>query len=94
MTTSPGNNNEIHSLETKLGIYKVKIEDLEKKAKVQVAQIDQTLIDELKLKQQKFEAQLDLAREKGSLALSDVKKGLEKAWHDLKTSVDSAINRF
>ncbi len=92
MTTE--NNHEIHSLETKLGIYKVKIDELEKKAKLQTDQVKITLVDELKFKQKEFETQIELAGEKKNMAFLDIKKGLEKAWHDLKTSVDTAIDRF
>ncbi len=94
MTTSSEKKHEIHSLETKLGIYKVKIEELEEKAKIQTDQMDNTMLDELKMKQIKFETQIELAREKGDLALLDVKNGIEKAWHDLKSSVDNAMSRF
>ncbi len=85
---------EIHSLETKLGIYTSQIEDLEKKINKQTDQRNKNLIEELKLKQKKLVTQLQLAKEKGANAWDELQGGVKAAYQDLKKAVEQASARF
>ena len=85
---------EIHSLETKLGIYSSQIEDLEKKINQKTDERNKDLLEELKLKQKKFKTQIQLAKEKGSNAWNEVQGGVKAAYQDLKQAVEQASSRF
>jgi len=97
MSMEQSQNKELHSLQTKLGIYHHKIEELEEKINRQkpgsMAQAD-NIVEDLKLKKKAVETQLKIAKERGETAAKEVAGGLKKAWHELSTSVDSAVKRF
>lgn len=85
---------EIHSLETKLGIYKSQLEELKNKKDRQSNKLWETLEAEAEVQLKHVEAQIKLAKEKGVAAWDTIKGGVEDAFSELKSSVEKATNKL